>query len=306
MSTPDEHRRNLENSGNGEMRKPVSMLPGEGLPSLETARAPKATFQQTERLLVELLASIGHEFRTPLTVINGYTSTLLRRDGQLSPEEQREFLQMIQEACKRLEFLTDRLLEIAQLEAGAFQIEYSLVDVPSLAREAIALTERHVPEPLRDRFTFHLQCRDEVGNQTQVVPPVKGDVRSLRKVLEHLLENAIHYSPAGGRIDVIARPAPQRGTASDLDQPLHTPSFLEICVCDFGLGIPDEYLERIFEHFYRVDTRLTREVNGLGLGLTVCKYLVALHHGRIWAESCPDGGSAFHVWLPLEELPAVN
>jgi signal transduction histidine kinase len=252
------------------------------------------------------LATIGHEFRTPLTVINGYTSTLLRRDRQLSPEEQREFLQMIQEACKRLEFLTDRLLEIAQLEAGAYQIEYSLVDVPALAREAIALTERHVPEPLRDRFTFHLQCRDEVGNQTLEVPPVKGDVRSLRKVLEHLLDNAIHYSPAGGRIDVIARPAPQGGTASNLDQPLHTPSFLEICVCDFGLGIPDEYLERIFEHFYRVDTRLTREVNGLGLGLTVCKYLVALHHGRIWAESCPDGGSAFHVWLPLEELPAVN
>ena len=306
MSTPDEHSRNLENSGNGEMRKLVNMLPGEGLPSRETVQAPKAAFQQTERLLVELLATIGHEFRTPLTVINGYTSTLLRRDRQLSPEEQREFLQMIQEACKRQEFLTDRLFEIAQLEAGAFQIEDSLVDVPSLAREAIAFAERHVPEPLRDSFTFHLQCRDEVGNQTQEVPPVKGDVRSLRKVLEHLLENAIHYSPAGGRIDVIARPAPQRGIASDPDQTLHTSPFLEICVSDFGLGIPDEYLERIFEHFYRVDNRLTREVNGLGLGLTVCKYLVALHHGRIWAESCPDGGSAFHVWVPLVDLPAVN
>src|SRR5260370_38934634 len=102
MSTPDEHRRNLENSGNGEMRKPVNMLPGEGLPSLETARAPKATFQQTERLLVELLATIGHEFRTPLTVINGYTSTLLRRDRQLCPEEQHSVPQMIQEACNPL------------------------------------------------------------------------------------------------------------------------------------------------------------------------------------------------------------
>src|SRR6266566_7269944 len=208
MSPPDEHKRNRESTGTGELMESMSMLPGEGPPPGASARAPKTTFQQTERLLVELLATIGHEFRTPLTVINGYTSTLLNRSQQLSPEEQHEFLQMIQQACKRLEFLTDRLLEIAQLEAGAFQIEYSLVDVPSLAREAIALTERHVPEPLRDRFTFHLQCRDEVGNQTQEVPPVKGDVRSLRKVLEHLLENAIHYSPAGGRIDVIARPAP--------------------------------------------------------------------------------------------------
>jgi nitrogen-specific signal transduction histidine kinase len=73
----------------------------------------------------------------------------------------------------------------------------------------------------------------------------------------------------GGRIDVIARPAPQGGTASVHDRPLNTPSFLEICVCDFGLGIPGELLERIFEHFFRVDTRLTREVSGLGLGFGV-------------------------------------
>jgi signal transduction histidine kinase len=98
---------------------------------------------------------------------------------------------------------------------------------------------------------------------------------------------------------VIARPAPQGDTAIVHDQPHNTPAFLEICVCDFGLGIAEEHLERIFEHFYRVDTRLTREVYGLGLGLTVCQYLVVLHQGRIWAESCPDGGSAFHIWLPL-------
>jgi signal transduction histidine kinase len=305
MSTPDEHKRNMESSGTGELMESMSMLPGEGPPPGTSARAPKTTFQHTERLLVEQLATIGHEFRTPLTVINGYTSTLLNRSQQLSPEEQHEFLQMIQQAGMRLEVLTDRLFEIAEIEAGAFQLDYSLVDIPALAREAIARAERHVPEPLRDRFTFHLQCRDGLGNQTQEVPPVKGDARCLRKMLEHLLDNAIRYSPAGGSIDVIARPAPQRGTASMPDQPHNKPAFLEICVCDYGLGIPEEHLERIFEHFYRVDTRLTREVNGLGLGLTLCQHLVALHQGRIWAESCPDGGSAFHIWLPLEELSAM-
>jgi len=306
MSTPDEQERNVESSAPGEIIESVNMLPGEGPPSLATAPAPKAMFQETEQLLVELLATIGHEFRTPLTVINGYTSTLMRQALQLSLEEQREFLQVILQAGKRLEVLTERLLEIAELETGAFQIEYSLVDVSSLVREAITLAQQYVPEPLRDRFTFHLQCRDEAGNQTQEVPAVKGDARCLRKVLEHLLENAIRFSPEGGRIDVIARPAPQVGTASVHDRPLNTPSFLEICVCDFGLGIPGEHLERIFEHFFRVDTRLTREVSGLGLGLTVCKHLVALHQGHIWAESCAAGGSAFHVWLPLDGPPAVN
>ncbi len=76
---------------------------------------------------------------------------------------------------------------------------------------------------------------------------------------------------------------------------------LEICVCDHGVGIPPEHLERIFDRFHRVDTRLTRETSGLGLGLTICKFLVELQYGVIWAESCPAGGSAFHVWLPLEE-----
>jgi two-component system OmpR family sensor kinase len=260
---------------------------------------------QTEQRLVELLATIGHEFRTPLTVIEGYTLTLLRRAHELTQEEHDEFLQMIQQASKRMEFLLTRLLEVAELEAGVFQLKFNLVDILSLAREAIALAHQHIPEPLRDRFTFHLECRDELGTQTDEVLPVKGDARCLRKVLEHLLENAIHYSPQGGRIDVITRPAPQWQMASEHEQSRKTPSFLEICVCDFGLGIPDEHLEHIFEHFYRVDTRLTREVYGLGLGLTVCKHLVALHRGRIWAESCPGGGSAFHVWLPLGELPAV-
>ncbi len=305
MSNPDEHKRNVERNGTGDLVEAGSKLPGEGSPSGASARVPKTTFPHTERLLLELLATISHEFRTPLTVVNGYTSTLLNRDQQLSPEEQHEFLQMIQQAGKRLEGLTDRLLEIAEIEAGAFQLDYSLVDIPALAREAIARAERHVPEPLRDRFKFQLHCRDELGNQTQEVPPVKGDTRCLRKMLDHLLDNAIRYSPAGGSIDVIARPATPGGTAKVPDQPHNTPAFLEICVCDYGLGIPVEHLEHIFERFYRVDTRLTREVNGLGLGLTLCQHLVALHQGRIWAESCPDGGSAFHVWLPLVELSAI-
>lgn len=73
------------------------------------------------------------------------------------------------------------------------------------------------------------------------------------------------------------------------------------CVCDHGQSIPTEHLEDIFGRFYRVDRRLTREHNGLGLGLTLCKAIVEQHNGLIWAESCPAGGSAFHVWLPRAE-----
>ena len=134
---------------------------------------------QTEQRLIELLATIGHEFRTPLTVIEGYTLTLLRRAQELTQEERDEFLQMIQQASKHMEFLVTRLLEIAELEAGIFQLDLNLVDIPSLAREAIALAHQHIPEPLRDSFTFHLECRDELGTQTEEVPTVWGDERCL-------------------------------------------------------------------------------------------------------------------------------
>lgn len=298
MSTSDQREPNAEGREPPEPGTWEYKLPAEGYLSLGAQRPLPLAPGSVERRLVELLDTIGHEFSTPLTVINGYITTLLQRSQQLSSQEHDEFLQIIQRAGRHLEYLLARLFEIAELEAGIVHLELSLVDVPSVARESIALTRQLVPEPLQDHFTFHVNCRDEGGHQTEQVPPVKGDERCVRKVLRYLLENAVRYSPAGGSIDVIVRPAPQEEMTDDL--PRNSSSFLEICVCDFGMGIADEHLERIFEHFYRVDMRLTREVYGLGLGLTVCRHLVALHHGRIWAESCPDGGSAFHVWLPYE------
>jgi len=78
---------------------------------------------------------------------------------------------------------------------------------------------------------------------------------------------------------------------------------LEMLICDTGIGIPDEHLERIFDRFHRVDTRLTREVNGLGLGLAICKRIVELHNGLIWAENSSNGkGSVFHMRLPIDEI----
>ena len=298
MSTSDQRDPNLEGRRPRELETGEDTRSAEGYLSLATQTPLPLASQAVERRLVELLATIGHEFRTPLTVINGYTTTLLSRSQQLSSQEHEEFLQIIQQAGLHLEYLLARLFEIAELEAGNVSLHWSLVDLSAVARESIALAQRHVPEPLLDRFMFHLQCRDESGKATEQVPTIKGDERCVRKILGHLLENAVHYSPAGGRIDVIVRPAPQEVAAEGDELPRHAVPFLEICVCDLGLGIADEHLERIFEHFYRVDTTLTREAYGLGLGLTVCRHLVALHHGRIWAESCPNGGSAFHVWLP--------
>ncbi len=275
------------------------LLPGEeDSSSLDTTQ-----IQKIHQQMIDLLGILSHEFRTPLAIIATATSMLLRKLPSL--EERDEALQMIQQANKRLSTLMDRLLDLAQLEAGAFEVEYGSVDVISIIREVMAHAQRDISESLRDRFTFQLQCQDEVGNLTQEAPEIIGDALCLRKVFAHLLENAVRFSPQGGDVLVIIRPASPEQLVSTSEKVLPTPAFLEICVCDSGLGIESQHLEHIFGHFYQVETGLTRSVSGLGIGLTICSHLIALHQGRIWAESQKGQGSTFRVWLPRIDSVSV-
>jgi signal transduction histidine kinase len=259
-------------------------------------------------LPAELLATISHELRTPLASIKGYTDTLLRQDERISREERVEFLAAIQQASNRLELIIDRMLELSHLETGAIEITSSAVDAVHVVQEAITDTRQRITGQIPGSLTVDLHIKDNAGRLTHEEPLIKADARRLREILDHLLENAINYSPNGGAIDVILRPAPNglvsgiRSETTKMSRSASLPGhMLEICVCDHGVGIPPDHLERIFDRFHRVDTRLTRETSGVGLGLTICKLLVELHEGVIWAESCPAGGSAFHVWLPMEE-----
>ena len=275
------------------------------------------SLQEMELLKAELLATVSHELRSPLASIKGYAATLLRHERRISREERHEFLVAIAAASDRLERSIDRLLEMSQFETGMMSIERSPVDVVRLAHEAITAAEQHTSTQLPGHFTFHLRLKDTAGVPTQKEPLIMADPRRLREVLDNLLENAMNYSPEGGAIDVVVRPVqallPQGKESKRTRQAVALPEnnvvqpagqklrqMVEICVCDNGLGIPPEHLDRIFDRFHRVDTRLTREQSGLGLGLTICKHIVELHDGLIWAESCPSGGSALHVRLPAD------
>src|SRR5215472_7735457 len=157
MSTTDRHEPNSEGSEPQQLGASEDTPLAEGTRSFAPQRSLTLAPPSVERRLVELFASIGHEFRIPLTVINGYTATLLRRGQQLSLQEHDEFLQIIQQAGLRLEDLLIRLFEIAELDAGNASLQWSHVDIPTVVRECIALVKRHVPEPLQDHFTFHMQ-----------------------------------------------------------------------------------------------------------------------------------------------------
>jgi len=270
--------------------------------------------RQMELFKAEVLASVSHELRSPLTSVKGYAATLLRHEGRISREERREFLVAINDASNRLVVVIDHLLELSQLETDAISLELTTVDVVSLVREAIIAVEQRVgyPEGTEDishlphQVTFSLRLEDSHTQSTTNEPYIQGDQRRLREVLDNLLENALLYSSEGGIVEVGMRPMSVQGLRRDGSSHRNTSkggnaSMLEIWVCDHGIGIPSEHLPRVFDRFYRVNTQLTREVNGLGLGLAISKYLIELHGGTIWAESAIGEGSTFHVLLPIDE-----
>jgi signal transduction histidine kinase len=283
------------------------------------AMSDRKALRDMELLKAELLATVSHELRSPLASIKGYAATLLRHERRISREERHEFLLAITQASDRLAAVIDRLFEMSQLETGDIHLELTVVNLAYLVREALtALEQRFIePEHQERQCTFTLQLEDERRVPTHEEPVIWADRHHLREVLDNLLDNAIHYSPEGGAIEVIIRPVFTRGQTSrprpmasrdggDDRQAMtqqaqqEAQRMVELCVRDHGIGIPPAHLERIFDRFHRVDTRLTREASGMGLGLAICKRMVELHGGTIWAESESGRGSTFHVWLPMD------
>src|SRR5438876_11650621 len=289
----------------------VGILQVERIHELEAARI-RDSLPDMELLEAELLGTVSHELRSPLASIKGYAATLLRHERRISREERHQFLLAISEASDRLEIIIQRLLEVSQLDTGEVTINRSPVDMVYLAKEAITALDERISEQQPGRFIFKLSLEHADGTPATNVPLILADQRRLREVMDDLLENAVKFSPGVGVIKVMLHPVTQIKTTpavstEDDQQPMRiSRQMLEILVCDNGMGIPVEHLERIFDRFHRIDTRLTREVNGLGLGLTICKRIVEMHDGIIWAENRQNGkGSIFHVCLPIDEIPGM-
>ncbi len=299
---------------------------------LQQVTSEAQALREADQLKAELLGTVSHELRSPLASIKGYAATLLKHERRLSADERHEFLQAIVEASDRLESVIDRMLEMSQLETGSMQLDSSPVDLERLGREAVRAAERRAVRAYPDQFTFTVESqfapsqRDAAGNQDAAdhhsdhlgdsrgegpLVAVLGDARRLRSLLDDLLENAVKYSPSGGKIAVILRPyeratdVAERHTDGANDAAGRAPTpLVEVQVRDTGIGIPPDQLSRVFDRFHRVDTRLTRESEGLGLGLAIAKRIVELHGGSIWAENVAEGGSSFHVVLPLAPIEA--
>jgi PAS domain S-box-containing protein len=233
--------------------------------------------RRLEDLRSQFVATISHELRTPLASLHGAAMTL--REHDLPAQTQDDLLEMIAEQSNRLANLVEEILVAGQLDSGSLSVVADTFDAEELVRGVVTAARSRVGE----ETTIEVDA-------PPVVPKVHGDGERTRQVLLNLIDNAIKYSPSGGRIEV--------GLAPDGDR-------LRFSVQDEGLGIPVGEQERIFDKFYRLDPDQRRGIGGTGLGLYICRELVRSMHGRIWVESEPGRGTTFAFELPAEPLPAA-
>ena len=220
----------------------------------------------------DFISTLSHELKNPIGFIKGFTTTLLRSDTKWSPENQNEFLTIIDQETDRLKELIDNLLDSSRLQSGNTLLNMQLLRIDALLNDVISHARVHHPE-----LQINLDIRQEL-------PTFEGDPHRLKQVFDNLVSNAAKYAPG---------------------HPLNFRVFREtkgfsIDVKDTGPGIPSQDLERIFERFFRSETHYN-DTRGSGLGLFICKKIIEAHHGQISASSICGKGTTIHVFLPLNE-----
>ncbi len=220
----------------------------------------------------ETLALAAHELKTPLAIIKGCATTLLGSATRWDPAMQREMLQMIDTQSDRLYDVLNTLLDVWRLDAGTQNLHLAQVQIPELLRQ---LLERWQKRVVDHRFSLHLAPE---------TPSIVCDAPRVEQAINHLLNNAVTYSPTGTPITMSVE-------TNDIE--------LRIGIADEGVGIASEHLDRIFDRFYRVQKN-DEQPNGSGLGLAAARATIEAHGGKIWADSPgPNQGTTFYFTLPL-------
>jgi signal transduction histidine kinase len=232
--------------------------------------------RKSDALRRELIANVSHDLRTPLATLQGYIETMLMKEDILKEEERRHYLEIAIRHCKRLSKLVSELLDLAKLDS------YEIV----LQREPFNLSEL-VQDVVQK---FQLRAKEKqiniVTNVQEELPFADADIALIERVLENLMENAIHHTPQDGSVRLVLTPEREN---------------ISVQVSDTGRGIPEEELPHIFNRFYQLDKSRKREKHS-GLGLAITKKILELHERSIEVTSSVGSGTSFTFQLPVSTL----
>jgi PAS domain S-box-containing protein len=228
-----------------------------------------------DELKGEFVATVSHELRTPLAAIYGSAQTLHRTDLTLDPETRARLLDVITAESERLTRIAGDILLANTLASGRLRLDRRSVDVAALAGEVVDEVRAAFAE--RPEISIELAGANGIGE-------IVADSDRLRQILINLLDNAVKYSPEGGRVRLELEPRANG---------------IRFAVSDEGIGIASSEQQQIFGKFYRVDPTLSRGVRGTGLGLYICRELARRMQGHVWVESREGEGSTFYVDLPV-------
>jgi len=229
--------------------------------------------KKLERIRTDFVANVTHEIRTPLTAIIGYLETM--QGGALErPEDAERFIDIMLNQARRLNRLVEDLMTISKIELGDVVFQFEDVSVPDIVENVASLLEAKAANK-----TITLENR-----MRRNLPAIRADRDRLSQVFVNVLDNAIKFTPEGGR--VILDASVQEG-------------MLAVTIADSGVGIPRDELSRLGERFYRVDKTRSREMGGTGLGLSIVKHLMIAHGGRMEIESQPGYGTKVSLVFPV-------
>jgi signal transduction histidine kinase len=221
----------------------------------------------------DFVSSVTHELRTPLTSIKGYAAILLSEKLGALPEQLKERLEKINRHSDELAQFVNDLLDISRIESGRVSMKQESCDLKHIIEEAADLLSVILKER---QIEFSLDVPGDIKS-------VFADYSQIKRVFINLINNAIKFTPAQGKITA---------KCHSLDNQV------QVDVSDTGCGIPEQALEKIFEEFYRVDNDINQQVKGTGLGLTLVRNIIEAHKGKVWVKSKVGSGSTFSFTLP--------
>jgi PAS domain S-box-containing protein len=231
---------------------------------------------------MEFLNRIAHDLRTPLTSIKAYSELILKYKDKPA-ETYTKFLDIIKEESNRMALLINDYLDLMRLTSGKMEYKRGPLNLPETVKQFVAM------------FSYHAKKNNIsiVLNIPERLPILMGDSDKMNWILNHLLTNAVKFTPSGGNITISAKVISVSEAGNKI--------FVEVSVADTGRGIPSEWRDKIFDRFFQIDDPAIKAKGGTGLGLAIVKEIVEHHNGRVWAEASPSGGADIRFTLPVKE-----